>query len=60
MSDNYSTSPATAVLSSNVSWRTIPGGTTSDMVFEFANPPAASDYSVSLSFDVGCPKSSSQ
>ena len=55
-----SSSPATMVSTSNIGWRTIPGGATWIMEFGFTNDPAASGYNVTVTFDVGCPKSSSQ
>jgi hypothetical protein len=48
------------VLGASVSKRTIPGGATWDLVFEFTNPPASTGYTVEITFDVGCLKSSSQ
>ena len=57
---NYPTSPATGSVGANVDWRTIPGGTTWDLVLEFANDPADTPYTLEVSFDVGCSKSRSQ
>ena len=57
---NYPTSPATVVTGVAIAWRTIPGGVTRELVFEFTNPPAASGYNVTVTFEGGCSKSSSQ
>ena len=49
-------SPASAELFADIFRRTIPNGTSSQLVLEFENPPAPSGYSISVGFDVGCSK----
>jgi hypothetical protein len=38
--------------------RQINEGASTEILFTFSNPPAASGYSISLTFDVGCVKNS--
>jgi hypothetical protein len=59
-SGNFETPPATDVLVTDVSRRTIQVGTSKTLVFGFQNPSAPSGYSVVLTFDVGCSRPGSQ
>jgi hypothetical protein len=59
-SGNFDTSPASDVLVTDASRRTIQVGVTKTIEFGFQNPPASTGYSVTITFDVGCSKTRSQ
>lgn len=49
-------SPASAELFADTDRRTIPNGSSGQLVFEFENSPGSSGYGVSVGFNVGCSK----
>ena len=49
-------SPASAELFADIFRRTIPNGTSGQLVLNFENPPGPSGYGISVGFNVGCSK----